>query len=156
MRWSSDSQSLRRSHGGRTSRRAAWSTSTTGTALTTCARPGSCRPGFRSEASPQARTGHHLAPLVLSSGASIFERLAGGFTLVALDGDQAAAAAFQAAAADLGIPLLVVADTFDAQRAAYGQRFILVRPDQHVAWTGNGEPADAAAVLRRAVGAAAS
>ena len=42
------------------------------------------------------------------------------------------------------------------RETVYGQRFILVRPDQHVAWTGNGEPADAAAVLRRAAGAAAS
>ena len=44
-------------------------------------------------------------------------------------------------------------DTADGPRAAYGQRFILVRPDQYVAWAGNDPPADAAAVLRRAVGA---
>jgi 2-polyprenyl-6-methoxyphenol hydroxylase-like FAD-dependent oxidoreductase len=112
--------------------------------------------GVRGRHTFEARAGHHLAPVVLSSGASIFERLGGGFTLVALDGDQAVAAAFQAAAADLRMPLHVIADTFDGQRAAYGQRFILVRPDQHVAWTGNDPPADAAMVLRRAVGAAAS
>jgi len=93
---------------------------------------------------------------VLSSGANIFERLAGGFTLIALRGDQDPAAAFQAAATDLGMPLQVIADTPDGQRAAYGQRLILVRPDQYVAWTGNDPPADATAVLRRAIGAAAS
>jgi hypothetical protein len=53
------------------------------------------------------------------------------------------------------VPLHVIADTLDGQRTAYGQRFILVRPDQHVAWTGNDPPTDAAAVLRRAIGAAA-
>lgn len=90
---------------------------------------------------------------MLSSGGNVFERLTGGFTLIALGGDQAPAAAFQAAAADLGMPLQVIADTLDGQRAAYGQRFILVRPDQYAAWTGNDPPADAAAVLRRAVGA---
>ena len=84
----------------------------------------------------EARAGHHLAPVVLSSGASVFPRLAGGFTLLALGGDQEPAAAFQAAAADLGMPLQLIADTLDGQRSAYGQRFILVRPDQHVAWTG--------------------
>jgi 4-hydroxyisophthalate hydroxylase len=111
--------------------------------------------GVRGEHTFQARAGHHLAPAVLSCGANIFERLADGFTLIALGGDQEPAAAFLAAAADLGVPLHVVADTFAGPRAAYGQRFILVRPDQHVAWTGNGPPAAAAAVLRRAIGAAA-
>jgi 4-hydroxyisophthalate hydroxylase len=109
--------------------------------------------GVRGQHTFEARAGHHLAPVVLSSGANIFERLASGFTLIALGGDQEPAAAFQAAATDLGIPLQVIADTFDGQRASYGQRFVLVRPDQHVAWTGNDPPADAAAVLRRAVGA---
>ncbi len=109
--------------------------------------------GVRGQHTFEARAGHHLAPLVLSSGANVFARLAGGFTLIALGGDQEPAAAFQAAAADLGIPLHVIMDTFAGQRAAYRQRFILVRPDQHVAWTGNDPPADAAAVLRRAVGA---
>jgi 4-hydroxyisophthalate hydroxylase len=94
-----------------------------------------------------------VQPLVLSSGVSVFERLADGFTLIALGADREPAAAFQAAATDLEVPLHVVADTLDGPRAAYGQRFILVRPDQHVAWTGNDPPADAAAVLARAVGA---
>jgi hypothetical protein len=109
--------------------------------------------GVRGRHTFEARAGHHLAPRTLSSGASIFERLADGFTLVALDGDPAVAAAFQAAAAGLGMPLHVIADTFAGQRTAYARRFILVRPDQHVAWTGTGPPADAAAVLRRAAGA---
>ena len=112
--------------------------------------------GVRGHHSFEARAGHHLAPLALSSGANIFERLAGGFTLVALGGDREAAMAFRAAALGFGVPLQVIADTLDEQRMAYGRRFILVRPDQYVAWTGNDPPADAAAVLRRAIGAAAS
>jgi 4-hydroxyisophthalate hydroxylase len=110
--------------------------------------------GVRGQHSFQARAGHHLAPLALSSGEAIFDRLADGFTLVALGEDPGPAAPFQAAATDLGIPLHVIADTFAGPRAAYGQRLILIRPDQHVAWTGNDPPADPAAVLRRAVGAA--
>ena len=112
--------------------------------------------GVRGHHSFEARAGHHLAPLALSSGANIFERLAGGFTLVALGGDGEAAMAFRAAAMGFGVPLQVIADTLDEQRTAYGRRFILVRPDQYVAWTGNDPPADAAAVLRRAIGAAAA
>jgi 2-polyprenyl-6-methoxyphenol hydroxylase-like FAD-dependent oxidoreductase len=118
--------------------------------------PAGSASGVRGRHTFEARAGHHLAPVVLSSGANIFERLAGGFTLIALGGDQDLAAAFQAAATDLGMPLQVIADTPDGQRAAYGQRLILVRPDQYVAWTGNDPPADATAVLRRTIGTAAS
>ena len=50
------------------------------------------------------------------------------------------------------IPLRVLTDTFDEQRRAYGCRFILVRPDQYVAWAGNDPPADTTALLRRVIG----
>jgi len=112
--------------------------------------------GVRGRHAFEARAGHHLAPVMLSSGANIFERLAGGFTLIALGGDHDPAVTFQAAATDLGTPLQVIADNLDGQRAAYGQRLILIRPDQYVAWAGNDPPADATAVLRRAIGTAAS
>ena len=100
----------------------------------------------------EARAGHHLAPASLSSGRNIFEELGREYTLVALTGDRRPAAAFQAAARKLRMPLRVLADTFDGQRTAYQRRFILVRPDQYVAWTGNEPPANATDLLRRAVG----
>jgi len=100
----------------------------------------------------EARAGHHLAPASLSSGRNIFEELGREYTLVALTGDRRPAAAFQAAARKLRMPLRVLADTFDGQRTAYQRRFILVRPDQYVAWTGNELPVNATDLLRRAVG----
>jgi 4-hydroxyisophthalate hydroxylase len=109
--------------------------------------------GVRGQHTFAARPGHHVAPLALSSGANVFEQLGGGFTLLALGQDQEAAAAFQSAAASLGVPLRVIADTFAGPRVAYGKRFILVRPDQHVAWTADDPPADAAAVLAKTIGA---
>jgi len=114
--------------------------------------PGSAG-GVRGGHTFEARPGHHLAPAALSSGRNVFEQLGGGFTLIALGADEAGAA-FQAAAGELRIPLRVITDTADGQRAAYRRRLILVRPDQHVAWTADAPPADAAAVLRRAVGVA--
>jgi 2-polyprenyl-6-methoxyphenol hydroxylase-like FAD-dependent oxidoreductase len=117
-----------------------------------CGPPGAAS-GVRGQHTFEARPGHHLAPAALSSGRNVFEHLGGAFTLIALTGDPGPAAAFQAAARALRIPLQVVADTFDDRRASYGKRFILVRPDQHVVWTGDRPPADPAAVLRRAVGA---
>ncbi len=100
----------------------------------------------------EARAGHHLAPASLSSGCNIFEELGRGYALVALTGDRRPAAAFQAAAGKLRMPLRVLADTFDGQRTAYKRRFILVRPDQYVAWTGNELPANATGLLRRVAG----
>jgi 4-hydroxyisophthalate hydroxylase len=101
----------------------------------------------------EARAGHHLAPAVLSSGRNVFEQLGSGtFSLLALAGDPEGAEPVLAAAKALRVPLRLVADTAGGQRAAYGRRFILVRPDQHVAWAGDDLPADPAAVLRRAVG----
>ena len=50
--------------------------------------------GVRGRHTFEARAGHHLAPRTLSSGASIFERLADGFTLVTLSGDPAVQQAY--------------------------------------------------------------
>jgi 4-hydroxyisophthalate hydroxylase len=99
-----------------------------------------------------ARAGHHLAPVPLSRGRNIFEELGRGYTLVALTGDPRSAGAFEAAASKLRVPLSVLSDTFDGQRTEYKSRFILVRPDQYVAWSGDDLPADPEGVLRRVVG----
>lgn len=100
-----------------------------------------------------ARAGHHLAPQKLSTGANIFEVLGSGFSLIALDSDDGAVAAYEDAAQALRIPLTVIRDSAADGREAYESRLILVRPDQFVAWTGDDAPDDVAGVLRRAVGA---
>lgn len=102
-----------------------------------------------------ARPGHHLAPRRLSSGRNVFEDLGTGFTLIALDADEADVDRFAAAAAGLKVPLTVIRDTVDdTERAAFEARWILVRPDQYVAWssscaTGTERPES---VLLRATG----
>ena len=48
---------------------------------------------------PKARAGHHLQPQPLSSGRNVYEELGAGFTLLALDSDDATVDAFRAAAA---------------------------------------------------------
>ncbi|GAC1320877.1 MAG: FAD-dependent oxidoreductase [Chloroflexota bacterium] len=101
-----------------------------------------------------AEPGHHLAPRTLSSGRNVFEELGPGFTLVALDADDADVARFADTAAGLGVPLTVVRDTFDGDRTAYASQWIVVRPDQYVAWAGDAAPVDPAAVLTRATGRA--
>jgi len=102
----------------------------------------------------KARAGHHLAPQTLSEGRNVFEALGAGFTLLAFDAEQGAVEAFARAAAKLGIPLNVVRDTRRDGRENYEARLVLVRPDQHVAWTGDAQPADAAQLMRKATGRA--
>jgi 4-hydroxyisophthalate hydroxylase len=100
----------------------------------------------------EARAGHHLAPAKLSSGRNVYEELGRGYTLIALRQDPAPIAALKEAADALLLPLRVLADTFEDGRAAWERRYILVRPDQHVAWAGDQLPADPAQLLRRVAG----
>ena len=99
-----------------------------------------------------ARSGHHLAPQALTSGRDVFEELGAGFTLLAFDAQDGAVAALQQAAKSLSVPLSVVRDTYEGDRAAYEARLVLVRPDQYVVWTGDEAPRDAAGLIRQVAG----
>jgi 4-hydroxyisophthalate hydroxylase len=100
----------------------------------------------------EARAGHHLAPALLSSGRNVFSELGPGYTLIALTPDISSVAALRDAADAMRMPLHVIADSADGRDAAYGCRYVLVRPDQHVAWAGSQPPGDPAGLLRRVAG----
>ncbi len=99
----------------------------------------------------RARPGHHLAPAALPAGGNVYERLGAGFTLLAFGAEPAAVRAFRAAAEQAGIPLAVVQAPREGECARYEAAMVLVRPDQFVAWVGEGG-ADAAEVLARVCG----
>jgi hypothetical protein len=100
-----------------------------------------------------ARAGHHLAPLLLSSGRNVFEDLDQGFSLLGLDVHESALEAFEIAAKRLRVPLKIIRDTCNGGREHYQAKLILIRPDQFVAWASSDSGADGAEVLRRAIGA---
>ncbi|MBV9171028.1 MAG: FAD-dependent monooxygenase [Chloroflexi bacterium] len=104
------------------------------------------RMSFRAEA------GHHLAPRQLSSGRNVFEELASGFTLVALDADGTAVRSLQAAADQTHVPLETICDTYAQGRERYEAHLVLVRPDQYVVWAADRAPDDAVALMRRVSG----
>ncbi len=83
-----------------------------------------------------ARAGHHLAPRRLSTGENVYERLGTGFTLLALGGNDGVER-FRIAADEAGVPLTIVEDDATGETADYGARFVLVRPDQFVAFAGD-------------------
>lgn len=96
----------------------------------------------------KARAGHHLAPRRLSNGENVYDRLGSGFTLLALGGDDGVER-FRAAAEEAGIPLTIVTDDAAGETADYGARYVLVRPDQFVAFAGDTLAPD---LLARATG----
>ena len=84
-----------------------------------------------------ARAGHHLAPVVLGSGANVFEVLGPGFTLLALGAEPESVQAFRDAATRLNLPLVIVEDPGAGDTARFEAKLVLVRPDQFVAWSGH-------------------
>ena len=107
----------------------------------------------------EARTGHHLPPRKLSAGGDIYEAMpigaalrGTGFTLIALDAEESAIAAFQQVAGKLNIPLAVIRDSFDGGREEYERRLILMRPDQYVVWVGDRQPDDLDGIMARVAG----
>ncbi len=100
----------------------------------------------------RARAGHHLAPRTLASGRDVFEELGAGFALLAFDAERQVVESFERAAAELGVPMKVVRDGRRDGREAYEARLVLVRPDQYVAWAGDGQPDDTRALMRKVTG----
>ena len=88
----------------------------------------------------KARAGHHLAPQPLSNGRIIFDELGEGFTLLALDADEALVANFEREAKAMRIPLKVIRDHYTGERMQYAARLVLIRPDDFVAFAGDDAP----------------
>lgn len=82
----------------------------------------------------KARTGHHLAPVMLGNAHNVFDLLGDGFTLLALGADSTDAQVLTDAAAAAGVPLKVIHEHAGSHADRYEARWILVRPDQFVAW----------------------
>jgi hypothetical protein len=101
---------------------------------------------------PRARPGVRAPHAWLGPRVSLYDRFGPGLTLLCFDGGRAGDA-FARVAAERGIPLevLPVADREVAD--LYEGRAVLVRPDQVIAWRGDGAATvDAAAVLDVATG----
>ncbi len=99
-----------------------------------------------------AQAGHHLAPVVLSSGLNVYEELGGVYTLLAFGADEDMVRVFEAAAERRNLALKVVTDSYEDQRAQLGSRLVLVRPDQFVCWAGDALTDEPDAIFARVTG----
>jgi 2-polyprenyl-6-methoxyphenol hydroxylase-like FAD-dependent oxidoreductase len=86
---------------------------------------------YEQTARPGARLPHQWLP----DGASLYDRLGNGLSLLRLS-DDADVAPFIESTADHGVPLTVIELRGRALEERYGASLLLVRPDQHVAWRG--------------------
>jgi 2-polyprenyl-6-methoxyphenol hydroxylase-like FAD-dependent oxidoreductase len=101
----------------------------------------------------EARTGHHLPPAPLTDGGNVFGNLGSDFTLLCIDASEENVRVFSESAAALSMPLKIVALPSGLGAERYGAKWVLVRPDDFVAWTSQEEavsPQSAALVLARA------
>jgi len=107
---------------------------------------------YRPSSVPGGRAPHAWLDERHDLGASLYDRLGMGFTLLRVGPRAPEAPALIASAQAGGIPLAVL-DIADADiRDLYGCDLALIRPDQHVAWRSNAEPADPEGLLARMTG----
>jgi hypothetical protein len=105
------------------------------------------------EYEPTSWPGARLPHVWLKPGAvSVHDRIGDGFTLLRLGRTKADASGLQKAFGALQAPLSLLDIDSEAVRRVYGFDYLLVRPDLHVTWRGNGLPADPDKVARIVTG----
>lgn len=104
---------------------------------------------FEQSTVPGCRTPH----VWLSDGRSLYDALGPGYTLLRFD-PKINVDGLVAAAKQRGVPFLVLDVESPEAAGVYDCKLVLSRPDQHVAWRGNEEPADALALVDLIRGAA--
>ena len=103
---------------------------------------------------PTARPGHRAPHAFLADGRSTLDLFGRGFALIGFGADAAQATPLLEAAKKRNLPLTFTAIAEPHIAALYERRFVLVRPDGHVAWRGDHMPEDALCVIDVVRGAA--
>jgi 2-polyprenyl-6-methoxyphenol hydroxylase-like FAD-dependent oxidoreductase len=94
-----------------------------------------------------ARPGHRAPHLWLAPKQSTLDLFGRGFVLLRLGAVPVDAAPLVKAATEQQLPLTVHDISNEEAAALYERRLVLVRPDGHVAWRGDGIPGDAARLI---------
>ncbi len=102
---------------------------------------------------PSTWPGSRAPHVWLAGGRSSLDLFGDGFTLLVLGADVADTASFADVARAVGFPLDIVATEDPEMIGTNKQRYVLVRPDSHVAWRGDRLPDDAHMVIDKARGA---
>jgi 2-polyprenyl-6-methoxyphenol hydroxylase-like FAD-dependent oxidoreductase len=103
---------------------------------------------------PTARPGHRAPHAFLADGRSTLDLFGRGFALIGFGANAAEAAPLLEAAQKRDLPLTFTTIAEPHIAALYQRKFVLVRPDGHVAWRGDRMPEDALCVIDVVRGAA--
>jgi 2-polyprenyl-6-methoxyphenol hydroxylase-like FAD-dependent oxidoreductase len=103
---------------------------------------------------PTARPGHRAPHAYMADGRSTLDLFGRGFALLGFGADAAEAAPLLQAAKQRNVPVTFTAIAEPQIAALYERRFVLVRPDGHVAWRDDGIPADPLRIIDVVRGAA--
>ncbi len=109
--------------------------------------PGYTLYDFQQSTVPGCRTPH----LWLRDGRSLYDALGPEFTLLRFD-PAVEAGSLAAAAAQRGVPMVVLDVNADESESLYPRKLVLSRPDQHVAWRGDEPPDDSLGLIDRVRG----
>jgi 2-polyprenyl-6-methoxyphenol hydroxylase-like FAD-dependent oxidoreductase len=101
-----------------------------------------------------ARPGHRAPHAVLADGRSTLDLFGPGYTLLGFGMDEAAAAPLLEAANNRKVPMAFAAIVEPHIAKLYERKFVLVRPDGHVAWRDDRMPVDALRLVDVVRGAA--
>jgi hypothetical protein len=96
---------------------------------------------------PTARPGHRAPHAFLADGRSTLDLFGRGFTLLGFNASAGEAEPFIAAAKQREVPLTFVAIDDPKIASLYQCKFVLVRPDGHVAWRDDRMPEDALCII---------
>lgn len=115
---------------------------------------GSMAPPLSTTYTPSAHPGCLAPHAWLADGTSLYDHFGAGFTLLLTgpDADDDEVFRMQEAFADLNIPLRTIAPSDRRLPGLYGAPLVLIRPDQHVAWRGEGRGQDVRDIARRVSG----
>ena len=103
---------------------------------------------------PSAHPGCLAPHLWLADGSSLYDHFGEGFTLLVTDGDPTCGGRIcSPRLLNVASRSKVLALPDQRLRARYEKRFIVIRPDQHVAWRGDAFPADVHGLIARLTGA---
>jgi hypothetical protein len=94
-----------------------------------------------------ARPGARAPHVWIGDNRSTLDLFGRGFALLKLGRAPPSTAKIEAAAKDRDVPLTVHTLADEKTLAAYERALVLVRPDGHVAWRADAEPADALALI---------
>jgi 2-polyprenyl-6-methoxyphenol hydroxylase-like FAD-dependent oxidoreductase len=107
---------------------------------------------------PIAKPGHRAPHIWLDRAAnrSLYDEFGPGFTLLAVGAPETGEwERFDQAARQRSLPVNYISHDTAEFRRFYGRRYVLIRPDKHVAWRGDALPSDLAALIDTVRGARA-